>query len=134
MELSGAWDRYHPRLLGKQPCEGDLSRCRLLSFRDAVEQIDQGLIRLERLGREARQGAAKVRAIELRIFVDLAREEALAQRAVGDEADPEFLLMYSGRLFRPRCSSLGPKSKPNLVAITTLARKGPTLRPPQSHL
>src|SRR5947209_8774333 len=72
---------------------------------------------------------ADVGAGEHNVLVDLAREEALAQRAVGDEADPEFLLMYSGRLFRPRCSSLGPKSKPNLVAITTLARKGANASP-----
>jgi hypothetical protein len=62
-------------------------------FRSAMlaEQIDQGLIRLESLRREARQGAAEVGAVELRVFVDLAREEALAQRAVGDKADSEFL-------------------------------------------
>src|ERR1039457_3063577 len=91
MQLCGAWDRYHPRLLGQQPGERDLSGCRLLPFPDAGEQIDQGLIRLESLRREARQGAAKVGAVELRIFVHLAREEALAQGAVRDKADSEFL-------------------------------------------
>src|SRR5438445_8769901 len=91
MQLRGAWDRNNPRLLRKQPSERDLSRCRLLPFCDAAEQINQGLIRLEGLRREAREGAAEVGAVELRAFVDLAREEALAQRAVRDEADPEFL-------------------------------------------
>src|SRR5918992_3120709 len=33
-------------------------------------------------------------------------------------------LICSDRLFRPRCSPLGPKSKPNLVAITTCSRRG----------
>ena len=56
-----------------------------------AEQIDQGLIRLEGLRREARQRAAEVGAVELRVFVDLAREEALAQRAVRNKADSEFL-------------------------------------------
>ena len=56
-----------------------------------AEQIDQGLIRLQSLRREARQGAAEVGAVEGRVLVDLAREEALAQRAVGHEADAEFL-------------------------------------------
>src|SRR5882724_7118756 len=91
MQLCGAWYRYNPRLLGQQPGECDLSRCRLLPFPDAGEQINQGLIRLESLRREARQGAAKVEAVELRVFVDLPREEALAQRAVRDEPDAELL-------------------------------------------
>ena len=91
MQLRGAWDRNNPRLLRKQPGERDLSRCRLLPFCDAAEQINQGLIRLESLRREARESAAEVGAVESRVFVDLAREEALAQRAVGHEANAEFL-------------------------------------------
>src|SRR5271157_813148 len=91
MQLCGAWDRYNPRLPGQQPGECDLGRCRLLPFPDAGEQINQGLIRLESLRREARQGAAEVGTVELRIFVDLAREETLAQWAVRDQADSEFL-------------------------------------------
>ena len=67
-----------------------------------AEQIDQGLIRLESLRREARQGAAEVGAVERRVFVDLAREEALAQRAVRHEADAEFLKgRYHLRFGRP---------------------------------
>ncbi len=54
MQLRGAWDWYNPRLLGQQPRERDLSRCRLLSFPDAGEQINEGLIRLESLRRETR--------------------------------------------------------------------------------
>src|ERR1017187_8648979 len=91
MQLCGARDRYNPRLLGKEPGESDLSRRRLFPFPDAGEEINQGLIRLESLRREARQGAAEVGAVELRIFVDLAREEALAKGAVRDKADSEFL-------------------------------------------
>ena len=56
-----------------------------------AEQIDQSLIRLEGLRREARERAAEVGTVELRIFVDLARKEALAQRAVRNKADSEFL-------------------------------------------
>ena len=44
-----------------------------------------------RLRREAGDGAPDVVAGERGVLVDRAREEALAQRAVGDEADPEFL-------------------------------------------
>src|SRR5438105_3314471 len=91
MQLRGAWDRNNPRLLRKQPGERDLSRCRLLPFCGAAEQINQRLIRLESLGREARESAAEVRAVESRVFVDLAREEAPAQWAVGHQANAEFL-------------------------------------------
>src|SRR5208282_461444 len=91
MQLRGAWDRNNPRLLGEEPSERDLGRCRILPFCDAAEQINQGLIRLESLRREARQGAAEIGAVEGRVFIDLAREEAFAQRAVGYKADSQFL-------------------------------------------
>src|ERR1035438_5713343 len=91
MQLCGAWDRYNPRLLGQQPGKCDLSGCGLLPFPDAGEQINQRLIRLASLRREARQGAAEVGAFELGVLVHLSREEALAQGAVRDEADAEFL-------------------------------------------
>ena len=82
VQLGGAWDRNNPRLLGEQPSERDLGRRRPFPLCDAAQQIDQGLIRLESLGREARQGAAEVGAVEGRVLIDLAGEEALAQRAV----------------------------------------------------
>src|SRR5205823_1139849 len=40
---------------------------------------------------EARHTVAKVGAVEGRVLVDRAGEEALAERAEGDEADPELL-------------------------------------------
>jgi len=61
---------------------------------NTAEQIDQGLIRLESLRCEARQRAAKVGTVEGCVFVDLAREKALAQRAVRHEANSEF---FEGR-------------------------------------
>src|SRR3981081_3586986 len=91
MQLRGAWDRNHPRLLRQQPRERDLSRCRLLPCCDAAEQINERLIRLESVRREARQGTAEVGAFELRIFVDLPCEKTLAQRAVRYQPDSEFL-------------------------------------------
>ena len=68
-----------------------LSRCRLLPLCDLAEQIDQRLIRLHRLRREARKGAAEVGAIEGRLLVNLPREKAPAERAVRNKADAEFL-------------------------------------------
>src|SRR5207237_4357852 len=91
MQLRGAWDGNDPGLLGQQPRERDLSRSRLLTLCDAAEQINQGLIRLESFRREAREGATEVGTVEGRVFVNLAREEALAQRTVRHEAYPEFL-------------------------------------------
>ncbi len=84
-------DRSRPRLLGKQPGERYLSRCRLLPFCDLAKQINQGLIRLPSLRRKARENVAEVGTVERRVFVDLSREEALPQRAVWNEADAEFL-------------------------------------------
>src|SRR3989442_11394985 len=91
MQLRGAWDWNNPRLLGQQPCQRDLSGCRLLPLTDFAEQINQSLIRLERLRREARERAAEVGAVEGRLFVHLPCEKPLAQRAIGNEADAEFL-------------------------------------------
>src|SRR5664279_1034503 len=91
MRLGGAWNRNNPRLLGQHPGECDLCRCRFLPLCDCANQIDQRLVRLARLRREARQGAAEIRAVEARRFVDLARQEALAKRAVGYQSDSEFL-------------------------------------------
>src|ERR1700733_8088714 len=100
MQLRGAWDRNKPGLLGQQPGERDLSQCRLLSFRDTVEQMNQGLICFERFRSEARQGTAEVGAVEGGVLVDLAREKALAQRAIRDKPDSEFLQGRYHFLFR----------------------------------
>src|SRR2546426_7060571 len=91
MQLRGAGDRNNPRLLGQQPGERNLGRCCLFLFCDAAEQINQGLVRLERFRSETREGAAEVGAIEGRFLVHLPREKTLAQRAVRHEADSEFL-------------------------------------------
>ena len=63
----------------------------LLPLRDPGEQLDQGLVRFACLRREARDGVAEVGAVEARVLVDRAGQEALAQRAEGHEADPELL-------------------------------------------
>ena len=58
---------------------------------DLAEQIDQRLIRFPGLRRKARNDVAEVGSVERRLLVDLSREETLAKRAEGNEADPEFL-------------------------------------------
>src|SRR4030095_3232381 len=91
MQLRGAWDWNNPWLLCKQPSERDLGRCRLLPLCDATEQIDQSLICLKSLRSKPRRGAVAVVSVKGRVSVDPAGEESLAQRAVGDKADSEFL-------------------------------------------
>jgi hypothetical protein len=91
MQLRGAWDRNNPRLLGQQPGECYLSRRRLLPFGDLAKQINQGLIRFPSLRRKAGEGVAEVGTVKRSGLVDVSREEALAQRAIWNEADFEFL-------------------------------------------
>src|SRR5829696_5589789 len=90
-QLRSTGDRNDPRLLGKQPGDRDLGTRHLLLGCDFAEHLDQGLVRLSSLRREARNDVAEVGAVERRVLVDRAREEALAEWAEGDEADPEFL-------------------------------------------
>ena len=59
-----------------------------------AEQVDQRLVRLAVLRREAGNDVAEVGAVELGVLVDLAGEEPLAQRTEGNEADAEF---FEGR-------------------------------------
>jgi hypothetical protein len=40
LQFPGAWYWNNPRLLGKQPSECDLTRCRFLPFCDLAEQIN----------------------------------------------------------------------------------------------
>src|SRR5215470_687180 len=91
MQFCGARDWNNPRLLGKKPGERYLSGCRSLPLCGLAKQFNQGLIRFPSLRRKAREDVAEVGAVERGVFVDLSREEALAQRAIWNEADSEFL-------------------------------------------
>ncbi len=91
LELPAARDGNNPRLLGKQPGERDLSRCRSLLFSDPGKQINDHPVGFARLRRKARQAAADIDTGEGGVFVDLSGEIAPAQRAERHEADPKFL-------------------------------------------
>jgi hypothetical protein len=71
LQLPGAWDGHDPRLLGKQPAQRDLGGRRVLPQRDAAEQIDQGLVRLPSLRREAGDSVPDVGAGELGVLVEM---------------------------------------------------------------
>src|SRR5271166_457294 len=89
MQLRGAGDRYDPGPLRQKPSERDLRcRCFLLTG-DALQQIDQRLVLLQCLRREARQNLPEIIFSDLRVLADRARQEALAQGTVGHEADAE---------------------------------------------
>src|SRR2546428_13481286 len=100
MKLRRPGDGNDPRLLRQQPSERDLSRCRLLPFCDFAKQINQRQIRFASLWGKARDDVAEIGAIELRIFGDLASEEALTKRAKWNESDPEFFEGWQHLLFR----------------------------------
>src|SRR5271165_2960261 len=87
--LGGAGDRDDPRLLGEQPRQRDLCGRGVLAGGDLAEQIDERLVRCAGLRGETGQPITEVRAVKRRVCVDLAREEALAERAVGHETDAE---------------------------------------------
>src|SRR6185295_4078102 len=91
MLLRGARYRHDPGLLGEEPSERDLGGRRALALSDAAEQIDQRPVRLPGLRGEAGDGVAEVGAVERGVLVDLAREEALAQRAEGNETNSQLL-------------------------------------------
>src|SRR5579862_1990026 len=89
MELGGAGDRHDPRLLRQQPSERDLRRRHHLLCRDFAQPVDQPLVGLARLGREARHDVAEIIADEAGVGVDRAGQETLAERAERNEADAE---------------------------------------------
>src|SRR6516165_9462381 len=91
MQLRGAWNCDDPGLLTEDPRQCDLGRRCLLSLGNLADQVDQGLVRLAGLWVEARDCIPKVAAVECGVLVDLARKEALAQRAEGNEADAKLL-------------------------------------------
>ena len=61
-----------------------------LCFGDAASRSTRAWLALQGFGGEAREGAAEVVAVEFGVLIHRAGEEALAERAVGHEADAEF--------------------------------------------
>src|ERR1700748_3617585 len=88
-ELRLARDENDPRLLRQQPREGDLRGSGLLLFCEGADHVDQGLVRFAIFGAEPWHTAAEVGAVELRLCIDFAGQEAFAQWAKRHEADPK---------------------------------------------
>src|SRR6059058_3559143 len=91
MQFGGSWNRHDPWLLRQQPGECNLCRHPAFAPRNALDQLDQGHIGLASLRRKARHHIPEVRWIELRVLVNLAREESRAKRAERNEPDAKLL-------------------------------------------
>src|SRR6266478_1414031 len=76
-QLSRARDRNDPWLLGEEPGERDLSRCRLHPSYDVAEQIDDLLVGLPGIGSKAWEPGPNVGGVERHRGINLPREEAL---------------------------------------------------------
>ena len=91
MELGSARDGDDPRLLRQEPGERHLRRRRVLPLADALEKIDQRLVGGHGFGREAWQDRTEIVRREFRFLAHRSGQEPLAERAVADEADAQFL-------------------------------------------
>src|SRR6516165_2663599 len=99
MQLGCARNWNDPWFLREQPGERDLGRRGLLSLRDAAKQINHRLVRFSSLRREARDDVPEVILVKLRVFVDLAGQEAPSKRTVRDEPNAEFFESWQHLLF-----------------------------------
>src|SRR5437764_351207 len=77
-----------------------LGMCLVLFFLERFYHVHKSLVCFPILLAKTRDGAAKIRAVELRVGGNLARQEAFAERAEGNESDPEFLECRQNLLFR----------------------------------
>ena len=97
-----------------------------------AEQVDERPVGPAGLGvGEARDGVAEVAALELRVRVDRAGEEALAERAERDEADPELLERREHLVAPARATTASTRS----AARSPAGRRGPggSSAPPASE-
>jgi hypothetical protein len=91
VQLGRAGDRGDPGLLRQKPRNRDLRRRRVFARCDVPHGVDQALIGLAVLLREARHDVAEVALVEARVVGDGSRKKALAERAEGHEADAQLL-------------------------------------------
>ena len=86
----GAGDRGDVVALGEQPGQCDLRRCSTRLGGDGRDLVDDAQVALEILPGEARVRLAPVVVGDVVDGADLAGEEAVAERGIGDEADAQF--------------------------------------------
>ena len=88
-DAPGAGDRGDVVALGQQPRQRDLRRGGTGLGCDRLHLVDDAQVALEVLAGEARVGLAPVVVGEVVDGADLAGEEAVAERGVGDESDAQ---------------------------------------------
>ena len=88
-DATGAGDRGDVIALGEQPGQRDLRRCGAGLGGDGLDLVDDGQVALEVLAGEAGVGLAPVVVGDVVGGTDLAGEETVAKRGVGDEADAQ---------------------------------------------
>src|SRR5580658_7017573 len=99
MQLGGPGDRHDPGLLSKQPRKRNLcGRCSFCAT-NLFQEFDQRPVRLARIRCKSWQGAAIVAADKGGGLVDAPSQKTAAKRAVGYEANPEFLTGRQHLLF-----------------------------------
>ena len=89
VQLARPGDRSDPRLLGQQPGERDLGGRGSVALGHVLEPVEQPLVGLPRVLGEPRDRGPDVALGERGRRVDSPGEEPFAQRAVGDEPDPQ---------------------------------------------
>ena len=88
VQFGSAGDRHYPGLLGQEPRQRDLGARHAFAVADFAHHVDNALIGLARLLREARQRIAEVAFIEMRLVIDRTRQEPLPSGANGTKPIP----------------------------------------------
>src|SRR2546425_12360685 len=116
----------------EQPGQSDLCRCCSDFPGDGSDLVDDAQIALEVFADEARVGLAPVVVGELLGRADLTREEAVAERRVGNESDPQ--LAQQGQQFGFRVTGpqgvLGLQRGDRMHNVGAADRGGEVPRPP----
>ena len=101
----GAGNRGDAVALCEQPGQSDLCRCRTSFGGNGLDLGDDAQVALEVLASEARVGLAPIVVGELPGGADLAGEEAVAERRVGNEADAQRPALRSATASRRRADA-----------------------------
>src|SRR3974390_2196176 len=101
LQLRGAGNWNDPGFLRKEPRERDLSGCGIFLRGEGGHQIYESAISPTGLGREARETAAIVLWVKLRVFRNRPSEESLTKRTERNKPNAEFFERGNDFFFRP---------------------------------
>ena len=98
--LPGPGDRHDERPPAEQPGERELGGAHVLLRGQLLQTLDEREVAVDVLGLKARHAAPEVGRAESSRIGDRARQEAAAERAVGDEPDAELGAEVEQRVLR----------------------------------